>query len=130
MGCVVCSRHTIHTRKGLEMTHIENDRDVLDVRDLIERYEALRSELDDLTDLLDELRGSGGDHQWEGDWFPVTLIRDSYFQDYAQEMAEDIGAISGDASWPKNHIDWESAAQELQIDYSSVEFDGTTYWYR
>lgn len=112
------------------MAQVDSNQDILDIRDIIDRYEELRSELDDLTDLIDELRGSGGDHQWEGDWFPVTLIRDSYFQDYAQETAEDSGAINRDSPWPNNHIDWESAARELQIDYESVEFDGTTYWYR
>jgi hypothetical protein len=46
---------------------------------------------DTLYDLLAELRGNGGDHEWRGDWYPVTLIRDSYFTEYAQSFAEDIG---------------------------------------
>jgi hypothetical protein len=41
------------------------------------------------------------------DWkFGSSLIRDSYMEDYAQELAEDIGAISKDAQWPLNCIDW------------------------
>jgi hypothetical protein len=59
-----------------------------------------------------------------------TLIRDSYFETYAQELAEDIGAINANASWPNNCIDWEQAARELQTDYTSAEFDGVTYWFR
>jgi hypothetical protein len=66
-----------------------------------------------------------------GDWsYGTTLIRDSYFQDYAQEFAEDIGAINSAAGWPNNCIDWEQATRELQMDYTSVEFDGVTYWLR
>jgi len=65
-----------------------------------------------------------------GDWrYGETLIRDSYFTKYAQQLADDSGAIKDD-SWPCNCIDWEQAASELQSDYTSVEFDGTTYWMR
>ena len=65
-----------------------------------------------------------------GDWrYGETLIRDSYFETYAQQLADDSGAIK-DNSWPCNCIDWEQAASELQSDYTSVEFDGTTYWMR
>lgn len=76
----------------------------LDVRDIIARVEALESTRDDwaewqqgenemeeapdpfgadeqaelttLTDILDDMKGYGGDEQWRGDWYPVTLIRD------------------------------------------------------
>jgi hypothetical protein len=59
-----------------------------------------------------------------------TLIRDSYFKEYAQELADDIGAIKADAGWPLNCIDWEQAARELRMDYTSVEFGDVTYWGR
>ena len=132
---------------------ISNSEDTLDVRDIIARVEELRDEreafeesepsgvqwasveLDEaeelatLEELLSDLCGRGGDEQWEGDWYPVTLVRDSYFQDYAQELAEDCGFASGN-KWPARCVDWEQAARELQMDYSAVEFDGVTYWYR
>ena len=60
----------------------------------------------------------------------VILIRDSYFKDYAQELAEDIGAISRDLQWPLLYIDWEAAANDLKHDYSSVTFGGVEYWGR
>lgn len=83
-----------------------------------------------LESLLEECKGNGGDEQWEGDWYPLLLIRDSHFQDYAQELADDIGAIDPKATWPCNCIDWEQAARELQMDYTGIEFDGVTYWTR
>lgn len=89
-----------------------------------------RAELKMLTELLEELEGNGGDEQWRGSWYPVTLIRESYFKDYAEELAEDIGAINSEASWPNNHIDWDAAADELLGDYTSTEFEGVTYYYR
>lgn len=87
-------------------------------------------ELKHLVALLDECRGNGGDEQWEGDWYPVTLIRDSYFKTYAQELADDIGAIDANATWPNTCIDWDRAARELRMDYTSVSFDGVDYWVR
>lgn len=134
-------------------TDIINSADVLDIRDIIERIEHLRqlrqpgpvdlgdddnelnqdelfAELASLEQFVEQFRSYGGDHEWEGDWFPVTLIRDSYFEDYAQELAEDIGAIKADAGWPNYCIDWERAARDLQMDYASGEFDGVTYWAR
>jgi len=65
------------------------------------------------------------------DWaHGATLIRDSYFTEYAEELAGDIGAIDANAGWPARHIDWEAAADELKQDYTSVDFDGETYWMR
>lgn len=59
-----------------------------------------------------------------------ALIRDTYFQEYAEQLADDIGAIDRNASWPVNCIDWEQAAEELKQDYTSVEFGEETYWIR
>lgn len=39
-------------------------------------------------------------------------------EDFAQDMAEQIGAIDKNAKWPHNCIDWEFAAKELMYDYS------------
>ena len=61
----------------------------------------------------------------------ITIIADSYFENYAQELADDIGDLKGLTSqWPFNHIDWEDAADELKNDYSSVEWDGNEFWIR
>lgn len=87
-------------------------------------------ELDMLEAFLDDCKGYGGDEQWEGDWYPGTAVRDSYFKDYAMELADDTGAILDNAQWPCTCIDWDQAARELRMDYTGVEFDGVTYWVR
>ena len=78
---------------------------------------------------LQDLAKQGADYatNWE---YGETLIRDSYFKEYAIGLADDIGAINSDASWPMTCIDWDQAAEELQMDYSSIEFNGITYWVR
>ena len=83
------------------------------------------TELKVLRDFRDELE------PYCSDWrHGETLIRDSYFKEYAEELAADIGAISQDHQWPLNCIDWDKAARELQMDYTSGYFDGVTYWAR
>jgi len=127
---------------------IDNSDDTIDSRDVIERIEELESELlnedgeidtanedPDYRDKCGELgalqaladEASGYASDWK---YGETLIRDSYFRDYAEQLADDIGAIDRNASWPVNCIDWDQAARELQMDYSAVDFDGVTYWIR
>lgn len=66
------------------------------------------------------------------DWsHGATLVRDSYFEEYARDLAEDLnGKAIRDAVWPFNCINWEDAAEELKQDYSCVTFDGVEYWVR
>lgn len=88
-------------------------------------YEDEREELSQLRELAEEASGYAAD--WE---HGEALIRDSYFETYAETLADDIGAIDSNATWPLNHIDWEAAADELKIDYTSVSFGGVDYWVR
>lgn len=86
--------------------------------DIVSEYVALR-----------ELNSDG--ESYGGDWlYGATLIADSYFTEYAQELASDIGAIDKDSSWPNTFIDWEAAADALKQDYTSIEWKGETYWVR
>lgn len=131
----------------IETKEISNSDDLIDVRDIIARVEELEEDADDVEEqaslfkeenselvtlktLLSELAGNGGDEEWRGEWYPITLIRDSYFKEFAQQEAEELDLIKPNAPWPNNCIDWDQAARELQSDYSTVEFDGITYWFR
>ena len=121
--------------------------DTIDIRDIIERIEELESlkddheaepdgghwsdeeaqELQTLTDLMDELKGYGGDEQWRSDWYPLTLIRESHFEEAMDEMVADCYEV------PKNLPSFMTITLDyvaLQQDYSTVEIDGTTYFYR
>jgi hypothetical protein len=79
-------------------------------------------------ELLEALAKEGERHP---DWQDgVTLIADDYFEDYARELAEDIGVIGSGMQWPLKHIDWTAAVDELKWDYMQVDFGGETYWMR
>lgn len=81
-------------------------------------------ELKALEDLASQAEG------YSDDWtYGATLIRDSYFTDYAQELCADIGDIPRDLPG-YIVIDWQATADNLKADYTSVEFDGVTYWVR
>jgi len=128
---------------------ISNQNDLIDSRDVIERIQELQNrgaaerriehpdlepseddeeelrELDALLALAEEAEG------YSEDWPDgATLIRDSYFVEYAQQLAEDIGCIDRNGAWPADCINWERAAEELQMDYTQVDFDDVTYWVR
>jgi antirestriction protein len=117
--------------------------DTFDSREVIDRIDELENEnTDDEGDIVftdesdkeeyaalkaieDEADGYASD--WK---YGVNFISDGHFVSYAQELADDIGAVDSDAGWPNSHIDWESAADELQMDYTGIEIEGSTWWYR
>lgn len=115
------------------------DGDVIDSRDVVKRLEAYREALDAAEDGSDEWEElheevkalealeNAGIPDWR---FGATLIRESHFEDYARQFAEDIGAINDDARWPNSCINWKEAADELRQDYTAVEYRGETYLVR
>lgn len=79
--------------------------------------------------ILEELNGSGGDEQFRGDWYPVTMIAEDYFTEYCEEFLKDCDMLPRDiASFIE--IDWEGTASNMKMDYSEIEINGTTYYYR
>jgi hypothetical protein len=114
---------------------INNYDDVIDSRDVIERVEELENSSEELnTDELAELltlQTLAEEASCSPDWkYGETLIRDSYFKEYAQELAEECGMVPDNLKWPNTCIDWTQAAWELKQDYMSVDFDGEEYWIR
>ena len=115
---------------------ISNTDDMIDSRDVIARIKALQKDADFLDeDETEELAAllalTDSANRNEMIWRDgVALIRDEYFVTYAQELAEDLGAIDRTAAWPACHIDWDAAADSLKIDYTQADFAGQTYWMR
>ena len=82
------------------------------------------AELKALESLADEASGYAAD--WK---HGETLIRDSYFTEYAMEMLSDIGDLPRNVPW-YIEIDEDATASNVRMDYTSVDFDGETYWVR
>lgn len=128
-GSMTVSQMSSGGKAMATVTRFDNSEDILDTRDLAEVIKTtddedeltiLKAFEQELTDIFGNMALVDG----------VTLIRDSYFENYAQELAEDIGAIGHDLQWPLYHIDWEAAANSLKMDYTLVAFDGVEYWGR
>ena len=139
------------------MAYFTSSDDIIDLRDITDRVDELRSERDNfvlgapdgsetpnpegwaeenddeaeelamLESLLSDLKGYGGDHQWGGDWYPGSLIADSYFEKAMDELLEDIGDLPKDLP---SYLTITVNYDVLKEDYSEVDFDGNTFWYR
>ena len=122
----------------MEQARTQAGEDVIDVRDLIARFEEIEESTDEdevseaktLRALLDDLEGNGGDEEWRGSWYPLLLIAEHNMQAYAQETAEECGMIPEGGAWPTYCIDWEWATREFKMDYTTTEYEGVTYYYR
>jgi hypothetical protein len=81
-------------------------------------------ELATLTALAEEAEG------YAPDWtHGETLIRDSYFTEYAMGLLADCGDLPRELP----HyivIDEEATARNIRMDYTAVEFGDVTYWIR
>ena len=138
------------------MNTISNNDDVIDSRDVIARIEELQGELanleapcedrDSITDddkqaLVDwceeyqpELAAllalQSEAEGYAPDWrYGAPLVRDDYFTDYAMELLADIGALPREIP-AYIVIDEDATAENIKVDYTSVEFDGVKYWIR
>lgn len=140
-----------NTGRDTTMNEIDNTQDIIDSRDVESRIDELESEQEDMVSELNNGEISEQDmREWDinkgreldalralrdqaspysEDWkYGESLIRDSYFEEYARELAEDTGMVDECAAWPVRHIDWTAAADELKGDYTEVDFNGVTYW--
>jgi hypothetical protein len=130
MDDVIDSRAVIARIEELEaicrpIHNVDTGEDEMDPAYTADEREGAAEELAALEALADDAS------QYAEDWqYGETLIRDSYFREYAQELAEDCDMLPKNASWPCNCIDWDEAARQLKMDYTSVDFDGVTYWVR
>lgn len=123
--------------------------DIIDSRDVIARIDELQSERDEycsdsdkyaddwateypedaaeltsLESLAEEAEGYAGDWQ-----YGEALIHNSYFTEYIIDMLKDCGTLPSDIPW-YIEIDEEKTADNCKADYTSVDFDGETYWIR
>ena len=86
-----------------------------------EQLQDLRDELQPLLDLKYE-----GIPEWDDG---ATLISVSDWEEYVEALLKDCGYISNDVPW-WIVIDWAATADNVAADYSTVDYDGDTYYYR
>ncbi len=70
-----------------------------------------------MDNIIGEFSGSQGVHEHD-------------FEEYAQEVHEDLHGRDSGQEWPYTCIDWKQAARDLMQDYTPVEYEGDTYYVR
>ena len=102
-----------------------SDFELLTVQDEIEKgKEQLQDLRDELQPLLDLKAEDIPD--WD---YGATLIPESDWEEYVEDLVKDCGYISNDVPW-WIVIDWSATADNVAADYSTVDYDGDTYYYR
>jgi hypothetical protein len=122
------------------------EQDIIDTRDVISRLAELESDLEIFMDEgedenieekdfeeiyeLEVLRELESDLVSESEYkYGMTLIAEDHFEDYCRELVEEIGDLPKD--FPSYiEIDWHQTSENLRVDYSEVQINGNTYYYR
>nr|WP_317632307.1 hypothetical protein [uncultured Flavobacterium sp.] len=96
--------------------------------DILFEEEEIQSWLDDWKDEREEIEAINSLENEVGSEFEygVILIPEDDFEEYCEELLKDCGDL------PQNipsyiEIDWSKTADNLKVDYSEVDFQGTTY---
>ena len=102
--------------------------DIFDSRDLLDELKTLDKEDDEerikeIEELIEEV---GKDNFDMG----VTFIRENYWVEYCEELAYDCGYLDRQENPLLFHIDWQSWADAVEMDYGQIDFDGDTYYWR
>lgn len=99
---------------------INNEYDIIGSKRIEGRISELLREVNTLKQLGNIFSGESAE------WLDgVVLIRDSYFTEYAKQLASKSKDLT---SWPLPYINWEEATSALLKDYENIDFDGVTYW--
>lgn len=102
-----------------------HEHELLTVQDQIEKgkeqLQDLRYELQPFLDLKAE-----DIPEWDDG---ATLISADKWEEYVEDLVKDCGYVSNDVPW-WIVIDWAATADNVAADYSTVDYDGDTYYYR
>jgi hypothetical protein len=91
-----------------------SDEDRASFQELVDEYEPAR--IEELREMLEQSPQE-------------DFIREDQWLDYATEMFDEICAPSIPEQY-RAYIDYEKWASDLEVDYSTVEYDGHTYYHR
>ena len=115
--------------------------DIFDSRDLLDELKTLKKEKElnkklniDVIDHeeerikeIEELIEEVGEDNFE---MGVAFIRENYWVQYCEDLAYDCGYLDRQENPLHYHIDWQGWADAVEMDYSQIDFDGDTYYWR
>ena len=104
--------------------------DIIDSRDLLDELKTLDEEDSydkERIEMIDDLKEEVGKDNFE---MGVTFIRENYWVQYCEDLAYDCGYLDRQENPLHYHIDWQGWADAVEMDYSQIDFDGNTYYWR
>lgn len=142
-GAVESAREEVEEKKGeIESLRADEPGTTEEREEWEEKVETLENELEELADKLTAAQDSFNDDEQKelaeleslseevSEWKDgATMIPESKFTDYCQELLVDTGDLPKDLPH-YIEIDWDKTANNLSADYSEVEYQGTTYLVR
>lgn len=106
-----------------EFEEIPTETEDSDVAMFLEYWENELKQIEEIDNIENEV---GSEFE-----YGCTLIPEDDFEEYCEDLVSDIGDLPKDLpSYISNNIDWSGVANDLIVDYSEVEYQGTTYLYR
>jgi hypothetical protein len=102
-----------------EIEHLDEEAFTMTCSDVI-------SELEDVIEFCDELENYCPDFN-----YGIPIIHSSYFEDYARELCEEVEPSLRDLPYYiESNINWRGVADDISVDYTEVNFQGSYYFAR
>ena len=119
MGNYIDTRYLAERREALKQEILDSFLENFPhYEEMTESFEDIRFEEEEIDDVENEL---GSEFK-----YGVTLVDVDDWEEYVEELLEDIGYIPKDfPSWTE--IDWESTANNVKVDYIEVTYQGNSY---
>lgn len=133
-GTAIMNTITFNNIAFTTMLDFSSSLTVEDITDRVDELEACQplesndqlAELDGLKAILSELEGGGGDHHWDGDWYPQELIHRHEFEERMDDLIADCYPMPDLPSFMRVEINYS----DLEMDYATIEIDGSDFLYR
>jgi len=94
--------------------------------EFIINYSQEVEDYNNIIEFCDELEACAPDYQ-----YGESVIHEDYFTEYSTDLVKDCGYIPNELpDFIENNIDWDGVAEELKVDYTTVEYEGSTYHIR
>jgi hypothetical protein len=117
------------------LIQITNDDDLIEPSDIIARLHDLelmgangREVFNCALEYYSLLKLADQCSKYSGWHLGITIVRDSFFADHTEWVAEQCGLIDTLEEWPRYADRQAHILKELQKSYSAVDFGGETYW--
>lgn len=135
---VIAAIEELESDRATYAADVEKAKEAVEIFNATESHEALAAaeaalaEWDEEnTEDLQSLKEFAAEGEgYSADWrHGVTCVNEDYWVEYCEELVQDIGDL------PRNipgylAIDWQKTAENIKQDYTSIKWEGNTFYVR